>query len=272
MYNRDVDTESTPSIQCIRSVPVANVAPRSWTPTSAHLMSGRSISSTMGSPVSRPPAIPPASPSLIETIRVDAGGIMPLLDGHLARLQSSARMLGYAFPGVEKVGEALKQRAGTLCAQQSWRLRLLLDPAGDIVLEHSPLESTTETYKVCVAGPRPTVDMKWLLHKTTHRPWYAQAAKWLAEHPDIFDVLYWDENGEMCEGSRSNLYMLAPDGRWLTPPLRAGALPGVQRQALLQAGLVEEARILRDDFLQARAWRISNALRGWCDAVIVDGS
>ena len=110
----------------------------------------------------------------------------------------------------------------------------------------------------------------WLRHKTTHRPWYESATQWLGSHPDIFDVLFWNENGEMCEGSRSNLYMQAGNGKWLTPPLEAGVLPGVQRQALLQAGLAEEAPVRRDDFLQAKGIRISNGLRGWCDAIIHD--
>jgi len=42
----------------------------------------------------------------------------------------------------------------------------------------------------------------------------------------------------------------------------------VQRQALLDAGLAQEAVLSRKDLLDARRLRISNALRGWLDGVI----
>lgn len=225
----------------------------------------------MVSTISSSPDTAAVPASLIETIRVDAGGAMPLLDGHLARLRHSCQALGFAWPGLATVRDGLKRQAGELSSEQSWRLRLLLDPAGDMTLEATPLEPAAQALNVRVTGPRPDIDMRWLLHKTTHRPWYREAARWLAAHPDVFDVLYWNADGWMCEGSRSNLYMRTVDGGWLTPPLESGALPGVQRQTLLRRGLVEEAPIHRDDFLRAPAVRISNALRGWCDAAIVNG-
>lgn len=216
-----------------------------------------------------PAAEPETLPSLIETMRVEPGGAMPLLDGHLSRLRHSSAALGHACLGEPSLREQIAGAAERLDAGSGWRMRLLLAPDGCLSLETAPLPPPQPPLKVIVQGPRARGAEAWLRHKTTHRPWYQQATQWLADHPDVFDVLYWNENDEMCEGSRSNLYLQTTDGRWLTPPLEAGALPGVQRQALLRAGLVEEASIQRDDFLHAPAIRISNALRGWLDAVIV---
>lgn len=216
-------------------------------------------------------AEPAAVPSLIETMRVESGGAMPLLDLHLQRVQRSCDALGHVWPGEAAIRKRLSQILPTLDSARIWRARLLLSPNGAFEVEHSPLERLAEPVSVIVTGPRQGGAATWLRHKTTHRPWYVQATQWLAEHPDVFDVLYWNDEGDMCEGSRSNLYMQAADGRWLTPPLATGALPGVQRQALLQAGLAHEAAISRDEFLNARAWRISNALRGWLDARPVSG-
>lgn len=213
---------------------------------------------------------PPTPPHLIETLRVEPGSALPLLEGHLARLQRSSTSLGYACPGKTDLRTQIAQAVSDLNPATGWRLRLLLAPDGTLNLETTPLAPPQPPLKVVLQGPRMSGAKNWLLHKTTHRPWYEETAQWLASHPDIFDVLYWNENGDMCEGSRSNLYMQANDGKWLTPPLEAGALPGVQRQALLEAGLVEEARLQRDDFLLATRIRISNGLRGWCDAVLVD--
>ena len=209
---------------------------------------------------------PDTPPSLIETMRVQAGGLVPLLEGHIERMQRSSRALGYRCPDEAALRTQILQTVARLDPSQTWRLRLLLAPEGGLHLETNPLPAPLTPLKVAVQGPRVSGATRWLGHKTTHRPWYKDATTWLAAHSDIFDILYWNENGEMCEGSRSNLYMQTPDGRWLTPPLESGALPGVQRQALLHAGLVQVATIHRDDFMHASAWRISNALRGWCDA------
>lgn len=219
----------------------------------------------------RPPTAsePAAPPSLLETMRMEPGGLLPLLPGHLERLQDSSAALGYACPSEQEIRQRITQATAGLDAGCWWRLRLLLSANGDLNLETAPLEPPKPPLQVVVQGPRMSGAQDWLLHKTTHRPWYERAAQWLAEHPGVFDVLYWNDAGEMCEGSRSNLYMQNAQGRWLTPNLESGALPGVQRQALLRAGLVSEARITREDFLQAKAIRISNALRGWCDGVII---
>lgn len=211
-----------------------------------------------------------ARPHLIETLRVEPGGVMPLLDGHLKRLEASCHALGYDTPELERLSAQLTRRAASLPADQAWRMRLLVAPDGDYTIEHGALLTPEGPLPVIVTGPRAPGDDFWLQHKTTRRPWYAAASAWLATQPDVFDVLFWNGEGRMSEGSRSNLYMQAPDGRWLTPPLDAGALPGVQRAALLEAGRVHEADISRDMFLGAKAHRISNALRGWRDAVIVE--
>lgn len=231
---------------------------------------------TPGTPAAAPPC--PASapepispPSLIETMRAEPGAVVPLLEGHLARLQRSSKTLGNPWPGEQAVRDKLAQALKPLALEQSWRLRLLLDNVGTLSLETAPLPTLSLPLKVAVSGPRASGAERWLQHKTTHRPWYVEATQWLANHPEIFDVLYWNEDGLMSEGSRSNVYIQTETGRWLTPPTESGALPGVQRQALLDSGQVDVAVIHRDDFLQARQVRISNALRGWCDAIIVNG-
>lgn len=212
---------------------------------------------------------PAHAPSLIETMRREPGGNIPLLELHLQRLRRSCEALGYAWPGGAAIRSRIAAASGNMDPARAWRLRLLLSPDGMTDVQHGPLEPTQQPVRVVMAGVRMSGADCWLRHKTTHRPWYEAAARWLGEHPDIFDVLYWTEDGAMCEGSRSNLYVQTPEGVWLTPPLQCGVLPGVQRQALLEAGLAREAAISREDFLSAPAWRISNGLRGWCDAVVV---
>lgn len=202
---------------------------------------------------------------LIETLRIEPGRHAPLLDLHLARLTRSAQALGFAAPP-HSLTRALEARIQSVAPDTTWRLRLLLDRTGHFTLETAALPPTTEPVLLALSPWRLPSDAAWLQHKSTYRPLYDPAAHWLAAHPHIFDLIFLNERNEVCEGSRSTLYIATDQGEWLTPPLNAGALPGVQRQALLNAGHVREAVLTLNDLNQAPALRVSNALRGWLTA------
>ena len=118
---------------------------------------------------------------------------------------------------------------------------------------------------VALTGLRLESSEPLLQHKTTHRPWYDATTQWLIQHPDYFDLIFLNEKGELCEGSRSNIYILK-DAGWLTPPLSSGLLGGVLRTHLLETGQAKEAILTPLDFTADKASiRLSNALRGWFD-------
>lgn len=207
-------------------------------------------------------------PQLIETLRVDADGRIPLLDRHLDRLLSASISLGYACPE-DEVQAAIADRAAGLPRGAEHRLRLLLDRRGGIEITTAPLAPLTPRPRVALSPRRLASDTILLRYKTTHRPWFSDAAAWLDAHPDHFDVIFLNEQGQLCEGSRSNLYLLL-DGQWLTPPAEAGLLPGVQRAAILEAGQAAERLLTLDDLRRAQGIRLSNALRGWFDVTLSD--
>jgi 4-amino-4-deoxychorismate lyase len=206
-------------------------------------------------------------PQLIETVRVDADGRMPLLPLHLERLYASCESLGYA-QSADAAARAIARTVRDLPEGKAWRLRLLASDDGRITVETSELASLTAPVHLVLATERLNSREPLLRHKTTHRPWYEHDPAWLAAHAPVFDRLYLNERDELCEGSRCNVYVRI-DGQWLTPPLASGCLCGVQRQALLDDERVEEAVIHRSDLSRASGLRISNALRGWLDAVLV---
>lgn len=202
---------------------------------------------------------------LIETMRVEPGPSIPLLPWHRRRLQASCQALGYVWPG-EALFTDLGRLSAGLDAQQNHRVRLLVDVNGAYTLTANPLPPTPQPVQILLAHEALHGDAHWLLHKTTQRPWYASSQHWLAAHPNVFDILFCNEKDELCEGSRTNVYIKNEQGEWLTPALQSGLLPGVMRQHLLDRGLVREALLSRADLLSASALRISNALRGWLDA------
>ena len=63
----------------------------------------------------------------------------------------------------------------------------------------------------------------------------------------------------MAEGARSNVFVRRGDVL-LTPPLAAGALPGILRAELIADGKAREAVLMPDD-LAGEVW-LGNALRG----------
>jgi len=112
-------------------------------------------------------------------------------------------------------------------------------------------------------------DDLFLRHKTSVRTVYDEAWK-DAERRGGFDTLFFNERDELTEGGRSNVFVQL-DGRWCTPPLAAGALPGVMRSVLLAdpAWSATERSITREELRRADAVMICNALRGVVHADVV---
>jgi len=201
-------------------------------------------------------------PSLIETLRTTDAGDIPLLARHLRRLQASARTLNYPCPRVE-IEQSLRAMAHQNQGQAQ-RLRLLLHADGRFESSRQPLASPGDHLVVVLAAARLHASDIWLQHKTTRRPLYDKANLWLQACPEYFDCLFLNQHDQVCEGSRSNVY-LRLDGHWYTPPLTCGVLPGIMRETLLESGQVREQILHSTDLAAAEGMRISNAVHGWRD-------
>ena len=203
---------------------------------------------------------------LIETMRADSQGQISLLSGHLQRLQASALALGFHWPGyvaIEQAIEAAFLHMTTSSGQT--RVRLLMNPEGLTQVTTAPLPELQPCPLVALASLTLDSRESLLQHKTTHRPWYELTTQWLTANQDFFDLIFLNERAELCEGSRSNIY-LKKGNYWVTPPLACGLLGGVMRQHLLKTGQVREAILTLTDFEQPGVdLRLSNALRGWFD-------
>jgi para-aminobenzoate synthetase/4-amino-4-deoxychorismate lyase len=99
-------------------------------------------------------------------------------------------------------------------------------------------------------------------HKTTLRQVYDEGVR-AAERVGAFDSLFFTSDGRLVEGGRTSVF-LKIDGRWVTPPLADGALPGVMRACQLEdpAWDAIERSLGPDDLQRAEAIVVCNALRG----------
>jgi len=202
---------------------------------------------------------------LLETLRWENGAYV-LLDRHLDRLMASADFLGFAA-NRDAVQEALLAH-GQGKPEGAWRVRLCLSRDGIPKIESSalvPLPPGPQPVALAKTPVRRTD--KFLCHKTTRRAVY-EAQR--AAHPGCFDVLLWNEEGELTEFTIGNL-VFEQDGRLWTPPRECGLLDGTQRAELLARGRLQERVLRREDLESAsRVWLI-NSVRGSVPVAFIQG-
>ena len=193
---------------------------------------------------------------LIETLRVE-NGECPLLQRHLTRLEASARALGFAYAGPTIL--AVLQAEFNRTPNGTNRARLTLAHDGKFKLVVSPLPEEKRAWQAIFAEENLDADDYLLRHKTTARSRYDRALAGLPE--GIFDAIFLNTRGEVCEGARSNVF-IERDALLLTPPLRCGLLPGVMRHHLLESGRAVESVLTVNDLRNASKIYLGNALRG----------
>ena len=184
-------------------------------------------------------------------------GRFPMQSGHLDRLKNSARALGFALDE-RAVATALTTQVHEHPVGV-FRVRLSLAHSGAFKLAVAELDEPVCNWRVVIAEESLPANDYLRAHKTTVRGRYDAVLGRLAE--DVFDAIFLNEQGEVCEGARSNVFIVR-DGQWLTPSLKCGLLPGVMRRSLLESGRAIEQVLYREDLLSAEKIYLVNALRG----------
>ena len=189
------------------------------------------------------------------------------LDLHLCRLRGSAAYFGFAYDEAN-ARALLQETCAGLPATGAYRLRLALDQAGVCTVQATVLLPLAESVQLLLAPQTTIANDLFLRHKTTLRTRY-DAAWRAAEAQGAFDMLFCNERGELTEGARSSLFVKL-DGRWVTPPLSAGLLPGVMRAVLLAdpAWDARERSLTLDDLRAAQEIVVCNSLRGVLSATV----
>jgi para-aminobenzoate synthetase/4-amino-4-deoxychorismate lyase len=202
---------------------------------------------------------------LFETIRIEQGKACHV-DLHLDRISRSAKELKIKFDS-NRASSLIQEACSQLDIKLIYRLRLDLSAEGLLSIKTAVIQSL-QPGPILWASDLLTTDTtmssvdRLLGHKVTRRKLYDQA--WLAaEKLGAFDALFINEQGFVTEGGRSNVF-IKKDGRWLTPPLASGCLPGVMRSIVLKDAKYHaaEQNITRADILSAEEVIFTNALRG----------
>ncbi len=201
---------------------------------------------------------------IFETLRAE-NGRCTLLDRHLCRLKTSAQALNLPLPLPDGCENQIKQYIAHL-PDGVFRVKALLASDG-ISLSRAVLNRLTGKQRVIISPAVLPAQNYLRRFKTTHRALFDQAWQ-TAETQGAFDSLFFNSDGILLEGGRSNVFV-KHRGQWLTPSLDLDILNGVMRQAVLdepqkylQTNQVIETHITQKTLQEAEEIRLSNALRG----------
>lgn len=200
--------------------------------------------------------------ALLETLRWDPVDGFALLERHLRRQASSARYFGVPYERA-RIRRALEEAVG---GPTPLRVRLLVEEDGSCSVEAVPLPANSPCpVKVGLAAQPVDAGDPFLFHKTTRRDVYARAR---GSRPDCEQVILWNEDGMVTETDIANL-AIERNGRWVTPPVSAGLLPGTMRAELLQRGDIIEGDVAVREVSGESRIAVFNSVRGWQEAVLV---
>ena len=200
---------------------------------------------------------------VFETLRAE-GGQCALLSLHLERLQEAAAALNLRLPpdAAPQIGRYLQ----ALPDAAPYRVKALLDSDG-LHLSHAACAPLHGAQYALIAPQALPLHDYLRRFKTTRRAAY-DAGWQQAEQQGAFDSLFFNTEGCLLEGGRSNVFVRF-GSEWHTPPLSLDILNGVMRRAVLadsqhylNTAHIFERRITQAQLRQADEIVLCNALRG----------
>lgn len=211
---------------------------------------------------------------LFETILIQNGKAQ-LLEAHLERWRQAAARLGMAAPPEADrlrplVAEAIERSGSNDAALRlNWSrgnagrgIALPPDdgpPSHRFWLQLSPWRPGFEAVSSIISqNERRNPASQISACKTFAYGWAVQARR-EAQQRGADDALLLNTAGQLCCATTANLLLLI-GGRWLTPPLVSGCLPGIMRAQGLAQGWLQEAELWPVDLDRCEAGLLINSL------------
>ena len=199
---------------------------------------------------------------LLESLLLQDGEYF-LLEEHLTRLKNSAKYFGISVD-VENVQITLHDFAKKNSLGAS-KIRLLSDKNGELTIESQPITQLETPLMVTLADEPLDKNNPFLYHKTTNRVIYSHFQK---KYSHVFDVLLWNEDGELTEFTNGNI-VLEIDGILWTPPINSGLLAGTYRERLIKEETIHEKVLTITDLRKSKKVWFINSVRKWLEVQVV---
>ncbi|MFZ2658193.1 MAG: aminodeoxychorismate synthase component I [Victivallales bacterium] len=201
---------------------------------------------------------------ILETILWRKGRGFIYLKEHLERARNSQAYFGRKW-NEGNTKKAMLRLMSFLSKSKlnNARVRLLISEDGKVKTEYAPMEKGGWGKKLLsLKLSRNKTNSKdvFLYHKTTSRKFYDDEFK--KAHAEGFDeIIFQNEMGEITEGAISSIFILK-GGRWLTPALSCGLLPGIWRAKAINRLHAAEETMTARDLPKAEKIIIGNSVRG----------
>ena len=196
----------------------------------------------------------PAGSGLFETMRTE-GKKVAELSRHMRRASSSARELSVPFPDEE----FLRDEISKILTKENFpigRLRICFSVSG---IDFSYSEYLDEREPARISFHSTSSLSEGSQHKTY--PYDSHFA--VLDEANLYgfdDAITFNQRNEVCETAIANIALLI-EGKWLTPPISAGVLPGVMRAIAIERTDVSVAPIHISDISRCQAALLLNSLK-----------
>lgn len=214
---------------------------------------------------------------LFETLTV-RGGVARHFSDHWRRFAAGLEFFGieriWADEGLLEILRGLGERNGLVDAVVRVTVSRGPGPRGyaprgagpaTCVVTMAPMPQAPVSRRLLVSRHRVFSEDPLLRFKTLSRALNVLAAR-EATLGGLDDAIFLNERGEFAEATGSNVFFLV-DGRWRTPPLASGVLPGVTRARILRTGAlggvpVEEGVVLDAELERVTSVCLTNSVGG----------
>ena len=187
-------------------------------------------------------------------------------NAHLRRMASSARRFGLPFDP-HAIHATLDNELNGMRADK--RVRVALYEDGELVVDIADAPSEIASrWRLGLAATQLDAGDMWLRHKTSNRQLYEEdrAAFCSGATAQFDELIYLNQNGEICEGTITSLFIDDGSDMLKTPSLECGLLPGILRETMVQNDKAVEAVLTLDDVRGAEEVFVGNSLRGLIQA------
>ena len=193
-----------------------------------------------------------------ETILTISGKAVAL-DRHIGRIHRGAEVLGFTPPPGDVLAVAATALLQSTQEISLGRMRITVSSSGTLLITHQAYVEWSEPARI-VTYPHP-FNAKSPLQKVKSTSYgeYLLAFKY-AQDRNADDALLFNQADQIMESSTANIIALI-GGKWVTPPLSAGPLPGITRELLIEWGLVSERELIFEELQRCESVALISSLR-----------
>jgi branched-chain amino acid aminotransferase len=196
----------------------------------------------------------PKGNGVFETIRTENGEVFELAR-HMRRAATAAKNYEINLPDEDQVRGAIAALIEEE-PHQLGRLRLLFSKDWFVAVHQSYVEILVPAKLKVIDESRLVDPIAFKTFPYVHRTGLLQ----LAQRDGFDEIICVNERGEVTEGAVSN-FLFCIDGDWVTTPLSAGVLPGVQRAIVIERCGVAVKSLDRSDITKVKSAVVISSLK-----------